>query len=124
MIQKIKRHTISFRHAFEGLIWCLKTQPNYKIHLTLSFLSIAAGIYLQISYFEMLLVLFLITTGLVVETINTGLEQTTDAIDRKIREDIKIAKDVAAAAMLVYAFGSTIIASFIFIPRVINLIFK
>jgi|YNPNPStandDraft_1061719.scaffolds.fasta_scaffold124631_2 diacylglycerol kinase len=124
MIQKIKKHTISFRHAFDGLIWCLKTQPNYKIHLTLSFLSIVVGIYLRISYFEMLLVLFLITTGLVVETINTGFEQTTDAIDRKIREDIKIAKDVAAAAMLVYAFGSTIIAGFIFIPRLINLILK
>jgi diacylglycerol kinase len=124
MIQKIKKHTISFRHAFDGLIWCLKTQPNYKIHLTFSFLSIVVGIYLRISYFEMLLVLFLITTGLVVETINTGFEQTTDAIDRKIREDIKIAKDVAAAAMLVYAFGSTIIAGFIFIPRLINLILK
>jgi len=40
MIQKIKRHTISFRHAFDGLAWCLKTQPNYKIHLAFSFLSI------------------------------------------------------------------------------------
>lgn len=60
----------------------------------------------------------MITVGLVVETINTGLEQTTDAIDRKIREDIKIAKDVAAAAMLIYSMGATAIALMIFLPKI------
>lgn len=68
------------------------------------------------------MIIMLITVGLVIETLNTGLEQTTDAIDRKIREDIKIAKDVAAAAMLIYAAGSFIIACFIFIPRILALI--
>ena len=115
----LKRHTISVRHAVDGLIWALKTQPNYRIHLFLSTLSIIGGIILKINYFEFLLIIFLITVGLVIETINTGLEQTTDAIDYKIREDIKIAKDVAAAAMLIYAVGSFIIACFIFIPKII-----
>ncbi len=117
----LKRHTISLKHAFDGLIWSLKTQPNYRIHLFLSLLSIIGGFVLKVSYFEFLLIIFLITVGLVVETINTGLEQTTDAIDKKIREDIKIAKDVAAAAMLIYAFGAVIIALIIFIPKIINL---
>lgn len=116
-----KRHTISFKHAFDGLIWSLKTQPNYRIHLFLSILSLIGAYFLKVSYFEFLLILFLITVGLVIETLNTGLEQTTDAIDKKIREDIKIAKDVAAAAMLIFAFGSLIIASIIFIPKIINL---
>jgi Diacylglycerol kinase len=117
----LKYHTISFKHAFDGLIWSLKTQPNYRIHLFLSLLSIIGGIILKISYFEFLLIIFMITVGLVVETINTGLEQTTDAIDKKIREDIKIAKDVAAASMLIYALGAFIIACIIFIPKIINL---
>lgn len=114
-----KRHTISISHAVDGLIWAFKTQPNYRIHLFLSILSIIGGIVLKISYFEFLMVFFLITVGLVIETINTGIEQTTDAIDEKIREDIKIAKDVSAAAMLIYAVGAFIIACFIFIPKII-----
>jgi len=84
----LKHHTISVRHAVDGLIWALKTQPNYKIHLFLSTLSIFGAFILKISYLEFLLIVFLITVGLVIETINTGLEQTTDAIDKKIREDI------------------------------------
>ncbi len=117
----LKRHTISFKHAFDGLIWSLKTQPNYRIHLFLSLLSLIGCLVLKVSHYEFIIIIFLITVGLVVETLNTGLEQTTDAIDRKIREDIKIAKDVAAAAMLIYAIGSSIIALIIFLPRVINL---
>lgn len=113
-----RRHTISIKHALDGLIWSLKTQPNYRIHLFLSLISLIFSFVYKISYFEFLLILFLITVGLVIETINTGLEQTTDAIDKKIREDIKIAKDVSAAAMLIYAIGAIIIALIIFLPKI------
>lgn len=117
----IKRHTISFKHAFEGLSWSLKTQPNYQIHFVLSIAAILGGIILKISHIEFVIVLTLITLGLVIETINTSIEQTTDAIDRKIREDIKIAKDASAAAMLIFAAGSTIIAGIVFVPKIMQL---
>lgn len=117
----LKKHSISVKHAVDGLMWALHTQPNYKIHLLLSAISLIAAVVLKISYLEFLIIVFLITVGLVIETLNTGLEQTTDAIDRKIREDIKIAKDVAAAAMLLYAVGSFIISGIIFVPKIINL---
>jgi len=113
-----KTHTISFKNAFNGLVWSLRTQPNYRIHLFLSLISIIFGFYLKISSFEFLLIVFLITVGLAIETINTAIEETTDAIDTKIREDIKIAKDVAAAAMLIYVIGATVIALMIFVPKI------
>ncbi len=114
-----KKHTISFKNAFNGLVWSLKTQPNYRIHLSLSLLALGLGFWLKISYTEFLIIIMVIMVGLVIETINTAIESTTDAIDTKIREDIKISKDVSAAAMLIYAIGSTIIALMIFIPRII-----
>jgi len=116
-----KKHTISFKNACNGLVWSLNTQPNYRIHLFLSLLSLGLGFWLKISYVEFLIIVFLITVGLVIETINTAIEATTDAIDIKIREDIKIAKDVSAAAMLIYAIGATIIALMIFVPKIIKL---
>ena len=116
-----KRHTISFKNAFRGLIWALKTQPNYKIHLFLSSISIGTGFWLKISYMEFLIIVFLITVGLVIETINTSIEAASDAIDTKIREDIRITKDVSAAAMLIYAIGATIIALMIFVPKIMKI---
>lgn len=114
-----RKHTISFKHAFDGMIWAFKSQPNYRIHFFLSFFSLVGSYFLKVSYYEFLLILFLITVGLVIETINTAIEEATDAIDTKIREDIKIAKDVAAAAMLIYAIGATVIALIIFAPKII-----
>lgn len=116
----LKKHTISFKNAFNGLVWSLKTQPNYRVHLFLSAITLLLGFFLKISYFELLIIIFLITVGLVIETVNTAIEATTDAIDTKIREDIRISKDVSAAAMLIYAIGATTIALVIFISKFIN----
>jgi len=119
----IKKHTISFLHAYEGLIWAFQTQPNYKIHFFLSFLSIIGGYFLKIDYYEFLIILFLIAVGLAIETINTSIEQASDAIDKKWRQDIKIVKNVAAGAMLIFAIGALIIACVIFIPKILSLLF-
>jgi len=118
----LHKHTISVQHALDGVVWALKTQPNYRIHLVLSFLVVCFGFFFSISYVEWLIVIMLITLGLVIETLNTGLEATTDAITREWREEIKVAKDVAAAAMLTFAIGSIVISSIIFIPKIVALI--
>lgn len=119
----IKKHTISFFHAYEGLMWALKTQPNYKIHFLLSLFSIIGGFVLKITYFEFLIIILLVTIGFAIETINTSIEQAADAIDIKWRQDLKIVKDVAAGAMLIFAAGAFLIACIIFIPKIALLLF-
>ncbi|MEI6326539.1 MAG: diacylglycerol kinase family protein [Candidatus Roizmanbacteria bacterium] len=113
---RIRRHTISFHYAFEGLCWVLKTQPNYLIHLFLSLLCILAGLYLGIKKFEWLIIMLTIGGGLAIETMNSAIEQTLDCVSSSHRDDIKIAKDVAAAGMLIYACAAAIIGLSIFIP--------
>ncbi len=117
----LHKHTISFRHALEGLQWALQTQPNYRIHAIISILIIIAGLIFDISHIEWLIIIMTITMGLVVETLNTGLESATDAITKEWRQEIKIAKDVAAAAMLTFAIGATTIAALVFLPKILML---
>lgn len=117
----MRTHTISFKNAIKGLFYALKTQPNYKFHFFFSFLAILGAFILKISYFELILIIFLIFTGLTVETINTTIEAAADAIDKEWREDIKLVKDASAAAMLVFALGAFIIAAIIFIPKILLL---
>lgn len=118
----IKKHTISFKNAWAGLRWAFSTQPNFKVHVVLSALALCGAWGFKITYAETLIVLVLITFGLAMEMINTAVEEATDAIDTSIREDIRIAKDVAAGAMLTYAVGAAVIAGLIFIPRILNLL--
>src|SRR3990167_3759708 len=117
----IRKHSLSFRHALEGLKWVLRTQPNFRIHIFLSILSILGGWYFKISYIEFLVIFILIFIGLVIEAINTGIEETIDALNKDWSHEVKVAKDVSAASMLIFALGSTIVAAVIFIPRILAL---
>ncbi len=115
---RLHRHTISFKYAFEGIFWALKTQPNYQVHLTLALLALGGGYYYQITYTEFLVLLILIFVGLAIETLNTSIEKLSDAVDMNFNEHIKTAKDLGAGAMLFFAIGAFIIAGIIFLPRI------
>ena len=119
MRKKIRRHTISVKNAINGLIWAYKTQPNYRVHIFLSVIAIIGGLFFNISTTEWIIIVFVISVGLVIETINTSIEATTDAITKEWKEEIKIAKDASAAAMLTYAIGALIISAIIFIPKML-----
>lgn len=113
----LRRHHISLRNAFSGLWWSLKTQPNFRVHLSLSVAAIALGKYLQVSSVEMLILVFTIVLGLTAEMINTAIESMTDLITREWRQEAKIAKDVSAGMMLTVAIGAVVVALIIFGPR-------
>lgn len=113
----VKRHVVSFKNAYDGLIWVFKTEQNYRIHVSLSLIALMLGYMLKISYAEFLVILILIFLGLAIEMVNTAIEEATDAIDTKWRQDLKIAKDVAAGAMLVFATGALLISAIIFVPK-------
>ncbi|MDA1316881.1 MAG: diacylglycerol kinase family protein [bacterium] len=115
----IKRHADSIGHATDGLLWAFRTQPNYRVHALLTLLALAGGAFFRISYNEWLLIVVFIFTGLIIETINTSIEKMGDAVDKSYNEDIKISKDVSAAAMLIVALGALVVSSIIFIPKIL-----
>ncbi|MBI4226487.1 diacylglycerol kinase family protein [Candidatus Roizmanbacteria bacterium] len=118
----IRKHAFSFKNAIAGIVWAFKTQSNFKIHLVISLVAITGGFILHISYSEFLVILTLIGIGLAIEALNTAIEEAIDAIHKDWTEEIKIAKDVSAAAMLTFAITAFIIACIIFIPRILGLL--
>lgn len=115
----IHRHTKSFGHAWRGVMHAVTTQPNFLVHLFLSVIALLTGYFLQVSPIELIIIVLVIMGGLAVELINTSIEEACNAIDGNIREEIRIAKDAAAGAMLVYAIGAVVIAGIIFLPRLL-----
>jgi len=115
----LRRHSLSFKNAFHGLFFILRSQTNFKIHIFLSCMAIFLSFLLKISYYEWLIIIFLIVMGLVVEALNTIVEEIMDFIFDSWNQKIKLIKDMAAGTMLIFAFGSVIIASLIFIPKIL-----
>lgn len=116
----IRRHTISFRHAWEGLIWAMVTQPNFRVHIVISIIVIVAGLTFKVLPQEWLVLLLCITIGICLELVNTAIEAATDLITTEHRHYAKIAKDTSAAAMLTFAVGASLIAFVIFVPKLIR----
>lgn len=114
----IHYHFRSFREAFAGVKHAFSEHPNFRIHLILSLLVILLAWYYQISKFELLVLILTIIIGFAVEFLNTAVESVCDLVTIEFRKDIKIAKDVAAAMMLVTALGSIIIGVLIFYPYI------
>lgn len=114
----IRKHHISFKHAMDGIIWAFTTQPNFRVHITLSVIAIVSGLLLKITYIEMTIICLVIVLGMGAEMINTAIESMTDLITTEYKQSAKIAKDVAAGMMLLTAIGAVVIAALIFLPRI------
>jgi len=114
----LRQHHISFKNAFAGLYWAIRTQPNFRIHFVCAIGAIWLGKYLHITQTEMMVIFLTILLGLAGEMINTAIESVTDLVTRQWRQEAKIAKDVSAGMMLTIAMGAVGIAAYIFIPYI------
>lgn len=119
-METIRHHQISFKNAFAGLRYSFASQPNFKIHFTLSLLTLLTGWWLGISYTEMTILILAIVFGLGAEMVNTALEAMTDLITSEYKKEAKIAKDVAAGMMLLTAGGAFLIGLIILGPKILG----
>lgn len=122
MRERIMHHTHSFRYAWEGLKHAWTDEPNFSIHVILSFVAVLVGILLKISTIEFAIIFLVISVGLATELVNTAIESVTDLVTKEHRQEARIAKDVAAGMMLVVAIGALLIGLTIYIPYIIRLV--
>lgn len=119
-----RKYTVfrSFKFAYEGLKEVVINEPNFKIHLIIGSGALVAGILLQLDTSEWLLLLFTICFVLILELFNTAIEKIVDLVSPELHPKAKIAKDVSAAAVLIAAFISILVAYFLFIPKILLVI--
>lgn len=121
MLNPIRIHRVSFKHAFDGILYTITSQPNFRFHLLAVLSTILLGTYLSLSISEWLILIFTFNMVLVAEMINTSVESVVDLITVERHQFAKTAKDVAAGTVLVSAFLSIIIGLIIFLPKIINI---
>lgn len=111
--------TRSFSHALRGIIGCFKTEANFKIHLLLSSIAIAAAALLQLSAWKWGVISVCIAMVLAAEMLNTAIEKLCDVISPGYHPQIKLIKDMAAGAVLVTALISFFTGLMIFLPSIL-----
>ena len=106
----------SFGFAFDG-IRAMLTERNFRVHLIATLITIATGLYLQIDFIEWSIIMICIALVLSAEGFNTAIELICDRITPDNDFLVGKIKDISAAAVLILALASVIVAAFIFLPN-------
>ena len=104
----------SFNYAIEGLIHVLRTHRNMRIHFAVAVAVLVAAVWKGVNRFELIALLLAITFVLVAEMINSAIEQTIDLSTTSFDPLAKLAKDIAAGAVLIAAINATAIGYLVF----------
>lgn len=115
---KSKKLINSFKYAIEGICEAFKTERNMKIHIFVMILVIVAGILLKINKLEWIICVLCFAMVIGGELLNTAIETVIDIVMPYKNEKAKIAKDVSAGAVLVFAIGAVICGLIIFVPKI------
>lgn len=118
----LKKLVKSFRYAIEGFLCAFKEEQNMMIHVFVTIIVIIMGFLLKINLLEWLIVILLIGLVIGTELMNTAIEAVVDLTCPSKNALAKIAKDTAAASVMVFALISAIIGLIIFLPKLIALL--
>jgi diacylglycerol kinase (ATP) len=104
----------SFNNATEGVIHALRTQRNLWIHFTIAAGVLVAAVAFGVSKIELMVLLVAITFVLVAELVNTAIEAAVDVASTSFDPMAKLAKDIAAGAVLIATLNAVAVGYLVF----------
>ncbi len=119
------RHTLThpwnatFRYAFEGLRYTWRTQRNFRVETMVGACAVALCLVLRVNPASVLLCCALVLS---LEMVNTAFEAVVDLAAPTYHPLAKIAKDVAAGAVLVASIISVLVGLVVLGPALLRLV--
>ncbi|MCD8403741.1 diacylglycerol kinase family protein [Tenacibaculum finnmarkense] len=118
----IKGRLRSVTFAFKGMWLLITTEDSIKAQVFLGILATCLGWYFNLSETQWLFQFLIIGMVLVAEALNTAVEKIADFIHPDYHERIGFIKDIAAGAPAFAALTALIIASIIYLPKIIAIL--
>jgi diacylglycerol kinase (ATP) len=104
----------SFNFAVEGIIHVLRTQRNMRIHFLAAVVVLVAALWVGVNKLELIALLLAIAFVFIAEMINSALEQAIDVATTSFDPLAKLAKDIAAGAVLIATVNAIAIGYLVF----------
>jgi diacylglycerol kinase (ATP) len=99
----------SFGYAMDGVLRTLCTQRNMKIHWVSGLAVMLVGMALNLDIASRASIILCVVMVICMEVLNTSLEAFVDLHVKEYERPAMVAKDAAAAAVLVLAVGAVVI---------------
>jgi diacylglycerol kinase (ATP) len=108
----------SFNFAFEGIIHVLRTQRNLRIHFGVAVAVLILALIVDVTKIELIALLLSVTFVLIAEMLNTAVEAAIDIATTSFDPMAKLAKDIAAGAVLIAAVNALAVGYIVFSGKV------
>jgi diacylglycerol kinase (ATP) len=108
----------SFNYAFQGIIHVLRTQRNMRIHFLFAIAVLIAALVTGVRKIELVALLIAIAFVLIAEMINTAIESAIDVATTSFDPMAKLAKDIAAGAVLIATVTAVAVGYLVFADRI------
>jgi diacylglycerol kinase len=106
----------SANNAIEGILHAARTQRHLRYHFFSAAAVLIISYILGVSRIEFLIIALSVLAVLLAEMFNTAVEAIVDIVSPEQSEKARIAKDVAAGAVLIAAFGVAVIGYIVLFP--------
>src|SRR5688500_7599905 len=110
----------SFNFAFEGIIHVLRTQRNMRIHFAIAVAVLIGALAVGVRRLELVALLIAISFVLIAEMLNTALEAGIDVATTSFDPLAKLAKDIAAGAVLIATVNAVAVGYLVFSDKIVN----
>jgi diacylglycerol kinase (ATP) len=110
----------SFNFAFEGVIHVLRTQRNLRIHFAIAAAVLIAAVAVGVARIELIALMIAISFVLIAEMLNSALEAGIDVATTSFDPLAKLAKDVAAGAVLIATVNAVAVGYLVFSDKIVN----
>ncbi|MBM7560322.1 diacylglycerol kinase family protein [Marinitoga litoralis] len=116
----MRKFSKSLSYAIKGLFEVFRTQRNFKIQSTFAIIALTLSFVLNLEESQILWITLAISMVLILETINTLVEKLMDLLHPNYNPIVGIIKDLGAAAVLIAATFSIVVAVVVFGGRIFN----
>ncbi len=123
MVKRNRPVRDSIHDALQGIGYTLRTQRNMRFHGAMTVFVLAAGLVLRVSAMEVLFLMSAIAFVVVTEMVNTGIETVVDMITSDYSDLARIAKNVAAGAVLTASLYALVVGYLVLGQRVLAWLF-
>ena len=104
----------SFNYAVEGIIHVLRTHRNMRLHFAAAVIVLVLALILGVSRIELIALLLAISFVLIAEMINSAIEAAIDVATSSFDPLAKLAKDIAAGAVLIASINAVVVGYLVF----------
>lgn len=106
---ELHRRALSFRYAFSGCWYVLRTQRNAWIHAAATVMVFLLAVWLELPRSDKAILAITVAVVWMAEFANTAIEAVVDLAAPEYHTLARTAKDVAAGAVLIGAFAAVVV---------------